>query len=302
MHKVSICIPTYEQPKNLQKCLESIEIQTLKDFEIIITDDSKSNEILDIVDSFKDKLSIKYYKNLPVKGSPENWNECIKHASGKYIKILHHDDFFYKEDSLEKLVNILDESPESKVVFCSSRHVDSLYKNVSSHILKKRNMSRINNDPNILFMGNLIGAPSIMMYHRDLNVYFDKRMKWLVDLDFYIQILYKNQFVYTDEELICINIGEANRVTYECENNKKINLYEHMILFKKLDLRELPLNYKLYFLKLFLKFEVKSFDEIKEFELIRKKNDFKILFFIVKLLSPIYKLRSYVRTSVLNSD
>ena len=71
-----------------------------------------------------------------------------------------------------------------------------------------------------------------------------------------------------------------------------------MILFKKLDLRELPLNYKLYFLKLFLKFEVKSFDEIKEFELIRKKNDFKILFFIVNLLNPIYKLYKRVNKLV----
>ena len=295
MPKVSICIPAYEQSDNLNKCLQSIEMQTFKDFEIIITDDSKGNELLNVINSFKDKVSIKYYKNVPAKGSPENWNESIKHASGKYIKILHHDDYFYKEDSLEKLVDLLDENPESKVVFCSSRHVDSSYKSVSSHILKKENMLKVSDNPNILFMGNLIGAPSIMMYHRDINIYFDKRMKWLVDLDFYIQILGKNRFLYTDEELICINIGEANRVTYECENNKKINLYEHMILFKKLDLRELPLNYKLYFLKLFLKFEVKSFDEIKEFELIRKKNDFKILFFIVNLLNPIYKLYKKVK-------
>ena len=302
MPKVSICIPAYEQSDNLNKCLQSIEMQTFKDFEIIITDDSKSNEILNIVNSFKDKVSIKYYKNVPAKGSPENWNESIKHAIGKYIKILHHDDYFYKEDSLEKLVGLLDENPESKVVFCSSRHVDSSYKSVSSHILKKENMLKVSDNPNILFMRNLIGAPSIMMYHRDVNIYFDKRMKWLVDLDFYIQILKKNSFVYTKEELVCINIIEENRITYQCRNNKEINIYEHIILLNKLGFDKLPVIYKYYLFKLFIRFDFKSFDEIKKFELIRKKNDFKILFFIVKLLSPIYKLRSYVRTSVLNSD
>ena len=174
MPKVSICIPAYEQSDNLNKCLQSIEMQTFKDFEIIITDDSKGNELLNVINSFKDKVSIKYYKNVPAKGSPENWNESIKHAIGKYIKILHHDDYFYKEDSLEKLVDLLDENPESKVVFCSSRHVDSSYKSVSLHILKKENMLKVSDNPNILFMGNLIGAPSIMMYHRDINIYFEK--------------------------------------------------------------------------------------------------------------------------------
>lgn len=288
--KVSICVPAYEQPKNLQKCLESIEIQSFKDFEVIITDDSKSNDLKVVVDSFSNKLNIKYFKNTPSLGSPENWNESIRHATGKYIKILHHDDYFIYENSLEKMVKLLDENPNSKVLFCSSRHVDNSYTYHSSHILNLKNMQKVKDNPQILFLGNLIGAPSIMMYHRDINIYFDKRMKWLVDIDFYIRILTNNNFVYIKEELVNINIGEENRVTYICENDKNINIYEHMILLDKLELSFLPLSFKIYLLKIFFKFDINSVQELTQFGGLQYQNDLKKILFISKLLKPFFKV------------
>lgn len=289
MPKVSICIPTYEQPENLKKCLESIELQSFKNFEVIITDDSKSDNLVSIVNAFKNKINIKYYKNSPAKGSPENWNESLKYAKGKYIKILHHDDYFTFNDSLEKMVKLLDGNPKNKILFCSSKHVNSDFKYHSSHILNHQNMEKIKYNPNILFFGNLIGAPSVMMYHNGINLDFDQRMKWLVDIDFYIRILKENNFTYTTEELISINLGEENRVTYQCENDKEVNLYEHMILFEKLNLQKIPFHFKFFFIVLYLKFDIKAYNEIDKFNVNCYGNDFKQIFAIVGLLRPIYK-------------
>lgn len=289
MPKVSICIPAYEQPKNLQKCLESIEMQSFQDLEVIITDDSKSDVLKVVVDSFLVKLNIKYFKNTPSLGSPENWNKSIRHAVGKYIKILHHDDYFTDANSLEKMVRLLDENPDSKILFCSSRHVDNRYNYHSSHILNHKSMQKVKDNPKILFLGNLIGAPSIMMYHRDINIYFDKRMKWLVDLDFYIRVLKDTSFVYIQEELVSINIGEENRVTYICENNKNINIYEHIILLDKLEFFSLPLSFKVFFLKMFLKFEINSVKELTQFGGLKYQNEFKKIVLISKVLKPFYK-------------
>lgn len=295
MPKVSICIPAYEQPKNLEKCLESISIQNFKDFEVIVTDDSKSDELIPIIDYFRNNMNIKYYRNSPSKGSPENWNESIRYAKGKYIKILHHDDYFFKSDSLEKMVNLLENNPQNKILFCSSLHVDSSYNYYSSHILTEDNMNKIKNEPQILFLGNLIGAPSIMMYHRDIEIYFDKRMKWLVDLDFYIRILKDVNFVYTQDELVCINIGEENRVTYQCENDKYINIYEHILLLEKLEFKIIPLKYKVYLIKLFLKFNIKT---LNEFKYERYLKELKIILLIVNILNPIYHMYKKVRSGI----
>ena len=99
MKKVSICIPAYEQPYNLDKCLKSILKQTFKDYEVIITDDSKESNLFDIVEKYIEDMDIKYIKNTLSKGSPENWNKAISLATGKYIKILHHDDSFKNNNS-----------------------------------------------------------------------------------------------------------------------------------------------------------------------------------------------------------
>jgi len=298
MPKVSICIPAYEQPRNLQKCLESIEMQSFKDLEVIVTDDSKSNDLKIVVDSFLGRLNIKYFKNTPSLGSPENWNESIRHAIGKYIKILHHDDYFTDANSLEKMVKLLDENSDSKIVFCSSRHVDNRYNYHSSHIPNHKSMQKVKNNPQILFLGNLIGAPSIMMYHRDINIYFDKRMKWLVDLDFYIRVLKDNNFVYVQEELVSINIGEENRVTYICENDKNINIYEHIILLDKLEFSSLPFSFKFYLLKMFLRFQIKSIQELTQLGGLRYQNDFKSILLIANILEPFYRFNQRVLNAI----
>ncbi len=299
MFKVSICIPAYEQPENLAKCLNSIAKQSFKDFEVIITDDSKSDNLMKIVNQYKDKFSILYIKNSPAKGSPENWNESLRYAKGKYIKILHHDDYFTSENSLKIFVELLENNSDVQVAFSSSRHVDAEGKYLSSHILSNKSMHKIKKDSKQLFFGNLIGAPSIMMYHKDLNLTYDTRMKWFVDIDFYIRLLKDNAFVYTQESLININIDEEERVTFICENNKIINIYETMIMFDKFDLRVLPIKYKWHFFKLFSKYNIKKTSDIQDCGYNGAiHNDIKNLFKYVRIFSIFYALSKKIKNVI----
>lgn len=296
MKKVSICIPTYEQPKNLQKCLESIKIQNYKNFEVIITDDSKSNSLELIAENFQQFFDIKYIKNMETKGSPENWNESLKYATGDYIKILHHDDRFKNETSLEKFVALIEENENINVVFCSSYHIDSNGNYISSHILNPEKLALIEDDPKKLFLGNIIGAPSVVMYKSSITETFDKRLKWLVDLDFYIRVLEENRFAYTSEELIEINIVQENRVTQECINDRKINIYEMMIVLEKLSFVKISWEFKLYILRFFLKFNIASESDIHSIGYDNKINEeIKKILKFVRILQPLYKIFKFIK-------
>ena len=74
---ISICIPYYPQMKNadffMKRCLDSIEKQTYKDYEIVITDQGKM---------------------------AENTNTAIKQAKGEIIKILFMDDYLKDENRI----------------------------------------------------------------------------------------------------------------------------------------------------------------------------------------------------------
>src|SRR5439155_18647369 len=83
---VSICIPAYKRVEFLKRLLESISIQSFKDFEVIITDDSPTNEVYELSQAYKDKFTLFYSKNAVAVGTPENWNEAIRHAKGEWIK------------------------------------------------------------------------------------------------------------------------------------------------------------------------------------------------------------------------
>ena len=99
MPVVSICIPTYKQTQYLKKCLESILVQDFKDIEIIVTDDTPDDSVDVFVMATIGTIPYRYYRNSPSLGPPENWNAAARKAQGKYIKILHHDDFFTQPDS-----------------------------------------------------------------------------------------------------------------------------------------------------------------------------------------------------------
>ena len=85
---VSICIPAYKRADFLERCLDSILQQSFQQYEIVITDDSPTDELKSL--SGKDERIV-YVKNEQPLGSPANWNKAISLARGKYIKIMHHD-------------------------------------------------------------------------------------------------------------------------------------------------------------------------------------------------------------------
>ena len=77
---ISICIPAYQNKKFLERLLKSISIQTFKDFEVVVSDDSPTNELENICRSYSDTFKIHYYRNAIPLGTPGNWNFAISKA------------------------------------------------------------------------------------------------------------------------------------------------------------------------------------------------------------------------------
>ena len=71
--KISIAVPTWECHGKgrdfLNDLLRTIEIQTHKDFEVCISDHSKDDWLINEWKDFKDKIDIKYSKNLEDHGN-----------------------------------------------------------------------------------------------------------------------------------------------------------------------------------------------------------------------------------------
>ncbi len=120
---ISICIPTYKKPEYVKRLLDSISIQTFRDFEVIITDDSPGEEIRELCEAHRWPFFISYFKNDPPLGTPENWNEAIRRASRDWIKIMHDDDWFSDENSLGYFARAAAGNPEAVFIFSAYRNI-----------------------------------------------------------------------------------------------------------------------------------------------------------------------------------
>lgn len=79
--KVEVLLSTYNGEKYLNELLESISHQEFNgDIELLIRDDGSSDKTFQIVDSWKNKLNIKFIKGKNL-GPRDSFGELIKHAN-----------------------------------------------------------------------------------------------------------------------------------------------------------------------------------------------------------------------------
>ena len=233
MPLVSICIPTYNQVVFLEKCLQSVIEQDFNDYELIISDDTPDNTVKEVVFKLLNGKVFQYYKNCSSLGSPANWNKAIAVAKGTYIKVLHHDDFFLYPYSLRRMVEHI-----------QSQNVDFLFSETKVwypatdfsriHAITPKQNKRLREDIDFLFFKNCIGAPSATLYRNDPSIYYDERLVWLVDVDFYITYIKAHKkFAFINQPLVCTVHGTDTQVTGTVIRDTTIQVKEHVLVFIK---------------------------------------------------------------------
>lgn len=105
---VSVIIPTYNEEKNIGRCLKSIKSQTYKHIEIIIVDQSSSDKTLEISKKYTSKIIIrpkpKFYSP-PAKSR----NIGFKHSRGEFLLNIDADMTLPKK-LVENCVNIMEKN------------------------------------------------------------------------------------------------------------------------------------------------------------------------------------------------
>ncbi|MBZ4041952.1 glycosyltransferase family 2 protein [Flavobacterium hibisci] len=252
---VSICVPTYNGEKYLKETLESIQVQTYTNVEIIISDDGSIDKTLDIVNRFKVLSNFPFYiYHHKPKGIGANWNNCIKKANGEFIKFLFQDDVM-ESDCIEKMIFVYKENPHigllaSKRSFIIEQNAVGEY--TSNWIKKYKNLqvgiSQKNNNvlvlDNLLFKSdhfsksplNKIGEPSVVMFKKDIVNkigYFRTDLKQILDYEFWYRILKENTIIIIDLPLVKFRIHENQATNVNRKQNiDDYNIYDK-ILYKE---------------------------------------------------------------------
>ena len=216
MTKVSIAIPTWENngrgAEFLDDLIRTIVIQTLTDYEIIVSDHSEDNAVKNVVKSYESQgINIKHVRNNEKRGnSPANTNAAIELCTGEVVKIMFQDDFFYDDEALEKIYNALSESDEDWLV-CGCNHTRSDGRDFYWTLMPTWN--------NEFLKGvNSISSPSVMAFKRDkVTERFDENVSMMMDCEMYYRMEKTHgQPIFLHDDLVTnrVHEGQISMQTY----------------------------------------------------------------------------------------
>lgn len=191
---ISVCLATYNGEKFIKEQLDSILLQLGPEDEIIVSDDSSTDNTLNIIKSYKDER-IKVYANQKYHSPIYNFENAIKKAIGQYIFLADQDDIWLPH-KVEKMRPLLE---QYDLVMSNAQVVNS-----SLNIIKEKFYS---NNPIKPFLFNVIKNPytgCLLAINRNMLKYILPFPKKLPMHDMWIglciQIFSKTYFL--DENLV----------------------------------------------------------------------------------------------------
>ncbi|SDE48746.1 glycosyltransferase [Sporomusa acidovorans] len=219
---VSILIPTYNQVIFLEKALISALNQDYSNCEIVICDDSTTEDVKLLVEKYQLKYKkIKYYNNggpLGGKGAA-NLQKCFDVCEGEYISCLLHDDL-YMQNKVSSMVSYFDD-PNIKLVTSYRKLIDS-----EDNILPDMAVTQPLFDKTTKVSGkaigtfmlknivNVIGEMSTTLFRKkDVNgkllVFKGWQMRCLGDVAVWLNLLTIGDAIYIRKPLSCFRIHDG---------------------------------------------------------------------------------------------
>jgi glycosyltransferase involved in cell wall biosynthesis len=201
--KFSVVIPVFNRAELLVRAVQSVLQQSVKDWELIISDDASTEDIRTVAEGFHDPR-IKYFR-LPVNGgNAAARNQGARNAIGDYICYLDSDDR-YHPDFLEKMENLIRANGNPGFLWTNVNrvHADG---EIKANKFPKAWKPMEQKDPYQYFLkGIYFGTDFGFTVRRDCIQqlgYFDEQLRVAVDTDFILRIVNKFNFAYTDEILV----------------------------------------------------------------------------------------------------
>ena len=226
---ISICIPSLNMNKYIERTILSIINQSFQDFEIIIINDNSKDDTEKIIKRLQlEDNRIKLINHNINKGVYYSRVESILFAKGKYIILMDPDDLYLNENLFKELYyynlkynldiiefTVFQQIEGRRNIFYPKKHIESHYHNFSQSIITQPNLSEI-----------MFHIPTNYMYTYSIcrNIWNKMiRRRILLDMHKFIGLDYFNDFVITADDMT------MNVICFHFANNySNINLPGYM--------------------------------------------------------------------------
>jgi glycosyltransferase involved in cell wall biosynthesis len=214
---VSICIPTYNRASLLEKAVASALAQTIDNYEILIVDNNSEDDTEEKIRRFL-STQLRYVRNPQNVGMIPNWNKCIDLAHGKYICILHSDDYI-EPQLLEMESSLLEGDPRIGMVYSAhylAHELTGRRKTVVPHRYSRILDGKAQFE-SLISRGNYIAFSGVLVRkscYQDVGL-FNTGLPYSSDLEMWLRICLKYSIGYLNIPLVTYRFhGEMDSFSF----------------------------------------------------------------------------------------
>jgi glycosyltransferase involved in cell wall biosynthesis len=208
--KVSIVITNYNQGKFCESAILSALQQTYKNTEIIIVDDCSTDNSVEQITSFVQKLDANFRNKIKLlvhdknRGTASARNTGIKESTGEFIGFLDIDDFYYPDKIAASMLKML-ETPGVGVVYS-----DYNVLNEKTGITTREFKAPFNFDKLIQFC--MVSTNSLVKKEVFSTVgLFDESIKGMEDYNLWLRASLRYMLVHIPFALFCYRSHGGNK-------------------------------------------------------------------------------------------
>lgn len=113
--KISIVTVTRNCDDSIEKTIESVINQTYPEIEYIIIDGGSTDNTKAIIEKYRSNVDI--FISEKDHGTYDAMNKGLKLATGELVHFLNSGDFFYNNKVIEKIIEIMNKSPDVDIIY-----------------------------------------------------------------------------------------------------------------------------------------------------------------------------------------
>ena len=208
--KISIITVTFNSDKTLEETILSVINQTYNKIEYIIIDGGSTDNTLNIIDKYKNKIN--YFISEKDQGLYEALNKGIKKATGDVIGFIHSDDFYTSNIIIEKYASEFLKS-KSDAVYSDLYYVNAIN---TDDIIRKWKSGEYK--PKSFYFGWMPPHPTFFVKKNIYKTYgdFNLSFKSAADYELMLRFILKNKIIisYLPDYTIKMRIGGKSNASF----------------------------------------------------------------------------------------
>ena len=219
--KISIITVSYNSATTIRDTIESVLSQTYSDIEYLIVDGNSKDNTVDIIKEYEPKFAGRmHWISEPDSGLYDAMNKGNRMATGDVVGIINSDDFYHRNDIIERIANTFIQNKAIQATFGDVRFVNpsNLYKTVRYYRAK-------NFSPKRFRFGFMPPHPTFFTYKENFEKYgyYKTDYKIAADYELLIRFLYKAKLKYKYLALDVMKMRTGGASTASIKSNIVLN-------------------------------------------------------------------------------